>query len=78
MKTAISIPDSVFARAEEFAKRRKMSRSALFTAAVEQYVQHHRADDVTRRLNAIYSKEESSLDPVMETLQIFSLPREEW
>ena len=78
MKTAISIPDDVFARVEAFAKRRKMSRSALFTVAVEQYVQHHRADDVTRRLNEIYSTEDSSLDPVLDKLQSHALPREEW
>jgi len=78
MKTAISIPDDVFARVEEFAKRRKMSRSALFTVAVEQYVQHHRADDVTRRLNEIYTREDSTLDPLLERLQSHALPREEW
>ena len=78
MKTAISIPDDVFARVEKFAKRRNMSRSALFTVAVDQYVQHHRADDVTRRLNAIYAREDAKLDPVLERLQSHALPREEW
>jgi len=78
MKTAISIPDDVFARVEAFAKRRKMSRSALFTIAVEQYVQHHRADDVTSRLNELYARENSTLDPLLETLQTHALPREEW
>lgn len=78
MKTAISIPDDVFERVEEFAKRRKMSRSALFTVAVDQYVQQHRADDVTRRLNEVYAREGSTLDPLLERLQMDALPREEW
>ena len=78
MKTAISVPDAVFSRAEAFARRRKMTRSALFTAAVDEYVQHHRADDVTRRLNEVYAKEDSSLEPVLARLQAASLPREEW
>jgi metal-responsive CopG/Arc/MetJ family transcriptional regulator len=78
MKTAISIPDDVFARVDEFAKRRKMSRSALFTVAVDQYVQQHRADDVTHRLNEIYAREDSTLDPVFERLQRHALPREDW
>jgi hypothetical protein len=34
MKTAISIPDDVFRRAERLAKKRKMSRSQLYTAAL--------------------------------------------
>ena len=78
MKTAISVPDKVFSRAEAFARRRKMTRSALFTLAVDAYVQQHRTDDVTRKLNEIYAKENSSLDPVLERLQAISLPKEEW
>lgn len=78
MKTAISIPDDVFARAEQFAHQRKIARSALFTAAVDEYIQHHRQDDVTRKLNEVYAKEDSSLDPVFARLQSLSLPKEEW
>ncbi len=55
-----------------------MTRSALFTVAVDEYVQGHRSEDVTRRLNEVYAKEDSSLDPVLERLQTLSLPREEW
>lgn len=45
MKTAISIPDDVFSRAERFARRRNITRSALFTVAIEEYIQHHRDED---------------------------------
>ncbi len=78
MKTAISIPDSIFSRATEFAQRRRLTRSALFTVAVDEYIDHHREEDVTRRLNEVYAKEESSLDPVFARLQSLSLPKEEW
>ncbi|MBI2437714.1 MAG: ChpI protein [Lentisphaerae bacterium] len=78
MKTAISIPDEVFSRAEGFARRQKMTRSAFFTVAVDEYVQQHRADDVTRKLNEVYAKEDSSLGPVLERLQALSIPKEEW
>jgi metal-responsive CopG/Arc/MetJ family transcriptional regulator len=78
MKTAISIPDTIFSRAELFARRRKMTRSALFTVAVDEYVQHHRADDITGKLNEIYPKEDSTLDPILERLQTMSLPKEKW
>ena len=78
MKTAISIPDDVFSRAERFAHRRKMTRSALFTVAVDEYIHHHREDDVTRKLDKVYASEESSVDPVFAKLQSLSLPKEEW
>jgi metal-responsive CopG/Arc/MetJ family transcriptional regulator len=78
MKTAISIPDTIFSRADLFARRRKMTRSALFTVAVDEYVQHHRADDITGKLNEIYAKEDSTLDPILERLQTMSLPKEKW
>jgi len=78
MKTAISIPDEVFSRAEQFAHRRKMTRSALFTKAVDEYIQQHREDDVTKKLDEIYAQEDSSLDPVFAQMQSLSLPKEEW
>jgi metal-responsive CopG/Arc/MetJ family transcriptional regulator len=78
MKTAISIPDKVFSKAESFARRRNMTRSALFTVAVDEYIQHHRQDDVTEKLNEVYAVEESALDPVLESLQSLSIQREDW
>ena len=38
MKTAISIPDRVFREAERAAKRQKVSRSRIYTQAVEAYL----------------------------------------
>ena len=78
MKTAISIPDDVFSRAERFAHQRKITRSALFTVAVDEYLRHHREDDVTEKLNEVHDSEDSSLDPVFAQLQALSLPREDW
>ena len=78
MKTAISIPDQVFSRADRFARLRKMTRSALFTVAVDEYIQHHHRDNVTEKLNEVYEKVDSSLDPVLDNLQMLSLPKEGW
>jgi metal-responsive CopG/Arc/MetJ family transcriptional regulator len=78
MKIAISIPDRIFSRANEFAQRRKLTRSALFTVAVDAYIDLHQEEDVTRRLNEVYAKEDASLDPVFARLQALSLPKEEW
>lgn len=80
MKTAISIPDSVFQAAERLAKRTGMSRSELYTTAIANYVEARRGKGVTERLNEVYgeSKDSSMLDPVVNALQLSSLPRDEW
>lgn len=80
MKTAISIPDPIFRAAERLAKRTRKSRSELYTAAVAQYVEMHQGAGVTERLNEVYGEEEklSLLDPIINALQLSSLPRDEW
>jgi len=80
MKTAISIPDPVFAEAEELARERGMSRSELYAKAVAQYVKAERVVGVRERLDKLYKErpEESALDPAIETLQARSLPIEKW
>ena len=78
MKTAISIPDDVFQSAENFAHHKNMSRSALYTAAVEEYLSLHRDDDLTEKLNEVYAKQDSSLDPVLAALQWLALNKEDW
>ena len=51
MKTAISIPDSVFQAAEKHAKRMRKSRSQLFSEAMVEYLERHTPDEITRMLN---------------------------
>jgi hypothetical protein len=38
VKTAISVPDDIFRRATRYAKKLGISRSELFTRAVEQFI----------------------------------------
>lgn len=78
MKTAISLPDSLFAEAERVAKRLRMSRSRFYAKAITEYVNAQRARDVTEQLNEIYRKEDSALDPTLQKLQLQSLRREDW
>jgi predicted transcriptional regulator len=47
MKTAVSVPDEVFGRAERLAKRLKLSRSELYSRALADYVNRHAPDEVT-------------------------------
>lgn len=78
MKTAISIPDAVFEVAEELARRLQMSRSELYTRAVEAYVRSHRDEGVTDALDEVYATEDDSMDPVTAGLQFSSIPKDEW
>ena len=78
MKTAISIPDSLFHIAETTAERMGMSRSELYRHALENYIQAHRHDGVRESLDAVYSEEPSRVDEVLAEMQQVSLPREDW
>jgi metal-responsive CopG/Arc/MetJ family transcriptional regulator len=51
MKTAVSIPDDVFEKAERFARRTKRSRSEVFSAALREYIARHAPDEVTDAIN---------------------------
>lgn len=78
MKVVIFIPDAIFHEARRLAKRLGKSRNKLYSEAVADYLAKHRYDGVTDALNAIYSKESSSLDPELKAMMFASLNREEW
>ncbi len=78
MKTAISIPDEIFHDANHLAKRLGMSRSEFYSKAVSSYIAAHQNEAVTRTLNEIYKKETSKVDPVINLMQLKSLPKEQW
>jgi metal-responsive CopG/Arc/MetJ family transcriptional regulator len=69
MKTAISIPDTVYESAEKLGHRLGESRSELYTKAVRSYIEKHQDKRVTEKLNEVYSTEASKLDPVLADLQ---------
>lgn len=78
MKTAISIPDEIFKKAERTARKLGISRSELYARAVAEFVQVYGQRDVTRRLDEVYGEDGSSLDLVMVDLQARSLDQEDW
>jgi metal-responsive CopG/Arc/MetJ family transcriptional regulator len=69
MKTAISLPDDLFASADALASRLGMSRSGLIAAALAEFIAKHRAAKVSERLNAVYSAEESRVDAAIAAAQ---------
>ncbi len=78
MKTAISVPNDVFERIDRYAKKKKISRSQLFSKAAEEYLDKLEREDITANLNEVYAKEDSSVDPVLFKMAMLSLPKEEW
>ncbi len=62
MKTAISIPDDLFADAEELARELKKSRSRLYGDAVREYLARHSAESVTEALDRLCDEVESRSD----------------
>ena len=71
MKTAISIPDSVYGQAERYARRKGISRSELYRRALQLYLE--REETIIEQLNEVYDKEDSTLDPLLEELQVRTL-----
>lgn len=78
VKTAISIPDPIYASAEQLAKRLGVSRSELYSTAIAQYVAAHREQDITEQLDNVYKDIDSTLDPIIARLQSSSLPNDDW
>ena len=77
MKTAVSIPDKVYRAAERTAKRMGISRSRLYTMAIEKLLAAERYRGVKESLEEVYKTEDSSIDPVLMAMQLASLPPDE-
>ena len=77
MKTAISLPDDVFERAERLARRERRTRSALYAAALREYVARHEPDQVTEALNDVVGSIEP-LDPFTQAAGTQILDNVEW
>jgi hypothetical protein len=78
MKTAVSIPEDVFDRAERLARHTKKSRSRLFSDALKEYVARHAPDDVTEAMNRVCSEIGHSKDLFVSTAARRALERTEW
>jgi predicted CopG family antitoxin len=63
MKTAVSVPDDVFERAERLARREKRSRSDVYSAALREYVARYSPDDVAEALDRVVTEVGEGIDP---------------
>ena len=76
MKTAVSIPNALFDAAEQVSKRLGVSRSRLYTIAIERFVKRDRSRGVRDALDAFYAETRSRLDPALAAMQATSLEPE--
>jgi metal-responsive CopG/Arc/MetJ family transcriptional regulator len=78
MKTAVSIPDDVFERAERLAQRAKKSRSQLFSEALNEYVARHAPDEVTDAMDRVCAELGDPADEFVSSAARRVLERSQW
>lgn len=78
MKTAVSIPDDVFHKAERLARRTKRSRSRLYSDALSDYVSRHAPEEVTEAMNRVCAAVDNPRDEFVSAAARRILERIEW
>ncbi len=56
VKTAVSIEESLFERAEVLAEELQVSRSRVFAIALEQFLQRYEGKRLLEKLNNVYAE----------------------
>jgi metal-responsive CopG/Arc/MetJ family transcriptional regulator len=79
VKIAVSVPDELFERADEYADRQGVSRSQVYARALEEYLEAHDSDNdpVTARLNEVADEIEPVLTPAVAR-QLIDSGQWEW
>lgn len=78
MKTAISIPDELFSRAEEIARKSGKSRSQLYQEALTEYLLRRDPGAVTQAMDEVLADIDSEPDPWSIEAGRQTLKRNEW
>ena len=78
MKTAISLPDELFASVDALARKLGLTRSRLVAEALAEYVAKHKTARITERLDEVYGGDESPLPEPLHQAQRRVLKSTEW
>jgi predicted transcriptional regulator len=78
MKTAISLPDDVFKKADRLARRQRKSRSRLYADAITDYLARHDPDSITAKLDEVAEQVDTSLDPAIRAATRELWRRDPW
>lgn len=71
IKTAISIDEGIFKKAEEMAGKMKISRSQLFSMALEKYLRDIENRSMLEKINAVYEVADSGDDEYLAMMKSF-------
>ncbi len=78
MKADISIPNPIFKESEKTTQKLGISLDEFCTAALAAYIAEYKIKNITDKLNQVYDREPSFVDPVLMRLQTASLEDEIW
>jgi len=78
MKTAVSIPDDLFHRADELARTLGKSRSQVYREALAEYLLRRDPESVTTELDQILADVGAEPDPWLAEAARVTLERSEW
>jgi predicted transcriptional regulator len=78
MKTAVSIPDALFQRAEKLARRLGKSRSQIYQEALAEYVARREPAAVTTALDEVVAELGGDVDGWTAEAGRRALERSEW
>ena len=78
MKTAVSIPDDIFERAERLVSQKQRSRSEVYAAALDEYLARHARDEATETMNRVCDEVGGNDDAFLAAAGRQVLDRVEW
>jgi hypothetical protein len=78
MKTEISVPNPIYEAAERLAAELGMSLSEFYVTALAAYIAAYQNGDITKKLDEVYSKEDSRLEPGLTAIQVASIGEDKW
>ena len=78
MNTAISIPNDIVEPTQQLAQHAGVTINELCIFALREYVERRRKRTITARINAVCDQVDTRLDPVIQSIQALSIPKEEW
>ena len=78
MKTAVSIPDDIFERAERLASQEQRSRSEVYATALHEYLARHVREEVTDTMNRVCDQMGENDDAFLAAAGRRVLDRVEW
>jgi metal-responsive CopG/Arc/MetJ family transcriptional regulator len=66
MKTAVSLPDTLYEKAEQTASYMGIPRSQLFARALEEFISKHNGEMITEQINKVYEQiDQSAFEPYL-------------